>query len=85
MRQTTDTLARPVSGADEARVSRRALLKVGATAAGGLALAVALPSWSMADGTDSGAVLNAFARIEPDGRVRLKPDMPVLPSMPHTL
>jgi isoquinoline 1-oxidoreductase beta subunit len=71
MRQTTDTLTRPVSGADEARVSRRALLKVGATAAGGLALAVALPSWSMADGSDSGAVLNAFVRIEPDGRVRL--------------
>src|SRR6266550_6343060 len=71
MRQTTDTLTRPTSGADEARVSRRALLKVGATAAGGLALAVALPSWSMADGSDSGAVLNAFVRIEPDGRVRL--------------
>ena len=71
MRQTTDTLTRPVSGADEARVSRRTLLKVGATAAGGLALAVALPSWSMADGSDSGAVLNAFVRIEPDGRVRL--------------
>ena len=71
MRQTTDTLTRPASGADEARVSRRALLKVGATAAGGLALAVALPSWSMADGSDSGAVLNAFVRIEPDGRVRL--------------
>ena len=71
MRQTTDTLTRPVSGADEARVSRRALLKVGATAAGGLALAVALPSWSMADGSDSGAVLNAFVRIELDGRVRL--------------
>ena len=30
MRQTTDTLTRPVSGPDEARVSRRALLKVGA-------------------------------------------------------
>ena len=44
MRQTTDTLTRPVSGADEAKVSRRALLKVGATAAGGLALAVALPA-----------------------------------------
>jgi isoquinoline 1-oxidoreductase beta subunit len=71
MRQTTDTPTRPVSGADEARVSRRALLKVGVTAAGGLALAVALPSWSMADGSDSGAVLNAFVRIEPDGRVRL--------------
>src|SRR5437868_9099054 len=71
MRQTTDTLTRPVSGADEARVSRRAFLKVGATAAGGLALAVALPSWSMADGSEGGAVLNAFVRIEPNGRVRL--------------
>src|SRR5258705_5958177 len=71
MRKTTDTLTRPVSGADEAKVSRRALLKVGATAAGGLALTVALPSWSMAAGSDSGAVLNAFVRIEPDGRVRL--------------
>src|SRR5258705_11690300 len=71
MRKTTDTLTRPVSGADEAKVSRRALLKVGATAAGGLALTVGLPSWSMAAGSDSGAVLNAFVRIEPDGRVRL--------------
>jgi len=40
MRQNTDTLTRPVSSADEAKVSRRALLTVGATAAGGLALAV---------------------------------------------
>jgi isoquinoline 1-oxidoreductase beta subunit len=46
------------------------LLKVGATAAGGLALGVALPSWSKAASEEKTA-LNAFVRIEPDGHVHL--------------
>jgi isoquinoline 1-oxidoreductase beta subunit len=48
------------------------LLKAGATAAGGFALAIALPTWSKAASQDkSDPALNAFVRIEPDGRVHL--------------
>ena len=57
---------------DVAALSRRTFLTASATAAGGLALAFALPSLSEAasPATES-RTLNGFVRIDPDGRVHL--------------
>ncbi|MBH5385025.1 xanthine dehydrogenase family protein molybdopterin-binding subunit [Bradyrhizobium diversitatis] len=66
-----ERLPRPVASCYSKKLSRRSLLKVGATAAGGLALAVALPSWSNAAVKENDPALNAFVRIEPNGRVHL--------------
>lgn len=61
MRPTLTTVLRPPIS-HEVRLSRRTLLRVGATSAGGFALTVALPSWSEA-GNEAGLDLNAFVRI----------------------
>ncbi|MEH2492649.1 xanthine dehydrogenase family protein molybdopterin-binding subunit [Bradyrhizobium sp. AZCC 2230] len=66
-----ERLPGPVARRYLAQLSRRSLLKVGASALGGLALTVALPSLSEAAGEESAPALNAFVRIEPDGRVHL--------------
>ncbi|MFB6464610.1 xanthine dehydrogenase family protein molybdopterin-binding subunit [Bradyrhizobium tunisiense] len=71
MELDTEILPRPVARRYLAQLSRRSLLKVGASALGGLALTVALPSPSQAAGEESAPALNAFVRIEPDGRVHL--------------
>jgi isoquinoline 1-oxidoreductase beta subunit len=72
MMRPEPTLLQPISSSYEARPSRRTLLKVGATAAGGLVLAVAMPSWSAASGEGkTDPALNAFVRIEPDGSIHL--------------
>lgn len=71
MKLETERLPGPVARRYLAQLSRRSLLKVGASALGGLALTVALPSLSEAAGEESAPALNAFVRIEPDGRVRL--------------
>lgn len=56
---------------DVPALSRRTFLKTGVTAAGGLALTFAMPSWSGAAGAHQGNALNGFVRIDPDGRVHL--------------
>lgn len=56
---------------DHAALSRRTFLKASVTAAGGFALAFAVPSRSNAAGPDQGNTLNGFVRIDPDGRVHL--------------
>jgi isoquinoline 1-oxidoreductase subunit beta len=71
MELDAERLPRPVASRYSKKLSRRSLLKVGATAAGGLALAVALPSWSNAAVKENDPALNAFVRIEPNGRVHL--------------
>jgi isoquinoline 1-oxidoreductase subunit beta len=68
MRPESVTPLQPTTSSYEGGLSRRTLLKVAATAAGGLALTIALPFSSKA-GNEAG--LNAFVRIEPDGRVHL--------------
>ncbi|MBR0999571.1 molybdopterin cofactor-binding domain-containing protein [Bradyrhizobium liaoningense] len=67
----TERLPGPVANRNLPQLSRRSLLKVGASALGGLALTVTLPSLSKAASEESAPALNAFVRIEPDGRVCL--------------
>ena len=66
------TPVQPASRGHQEALSRRTLLKAAATSAGGLVITVALPSWPVA-ARDGGTKLdlNAFVRIEPDGRVHL--------------
>jgi isoquinoline 1-oxidoreductase beta subunit len=56
---------------DIAALSRRTFLKTSVTAAGGLALTFAVPSWSGAAGSHQGNALNGFVWIDPDGRIHL--------------
>lgn len=72
MRPQAETLLQEVTSGSQPGISRRTFLKAGATAAGGFAVMVALPSPAKTAGDDkAGPALNAFVRIEPDGRVFL--------------